>query len=91
MVTDVLAATGIVVTVKVAVVALAATVTLAGRLVTAVLLLESVTTAPPDGARPFSVTVPVEVVPPRTEVGFKETEVRVAAVTVNVAVCVVPA
>ena len=91
MVTDVLAATGIVVTVKVAVVALAATVTLAGRLVTAVLLLESVTTATPDGARPFSVTVPVEVVPPRTEVGFKETEVRVAAVTVNVAVCVVPA
>ena len=91
MVTEVLLATGIDVTVKVAVVALAAMVTLAGTVAAELLLLVSVTTAPPDGARPFSVTVPIEVVPPRTEVGFKETEVRVAAVTVNVAVCVVPA
>ena len=72
--------------VKLAVVAFAATVTLAGTVAADVLLLESVITAPPDGARPFSVTVAVEVVPPRTEVGFKETEVRVAAVTAKVAV-----
>jgi hypothetical protein len=86
-----LLATGIDVTLKVAVVALAAMVTLVGTVAAEVLLLESVTTAPPDGARPFSVTVPVEGAPPRTEVGLKETEVRLAAVTANVAVCVAPA
>ena len=47
MVTEVLVATGLVVTVKVAVVALAATVTLAGTCAAAVLLLDRVTTAPP--------------------------------------------
>ena len=72
-------------TVKVAVVALAATVTLAGTVAAAVLLLDSVTTAPAAGAGPFNVTVPVDGVPPITVVGLKLTEVNVAAVTVRVA------
>ena len=64
------------VTVKVALVAPAATVTLAGVRATAVLLLESATCAPPMGAGPLSVTVPVEEFPPVTLVGFSESEER---------------
>ena len=90
MVDDVLAATGLVVTVKVAVVALAATVTLAGTCAAAVLLLDRVTTAPPAGAGPFNFTVPVEGVPPITEAGLKVTELTAAAVTVKLAVLVAP-
>ena len=63
-------------TVKVALVAPAGTVTLEGTLATAVLLLESVTCAPPVGAGPLSVTVPVEEFPPVTLVGFSESEER---------------
>jgi len=70
MVTTVDAATALVVTVNVALVAPAAIVTLAGVLATAVLPLESVTVAPPVGAAPFNVTVPVEEFPPVTLVGF---------------------
>ena len=81
--------TVLVLTLNVAIVEPAETVTLAGTVATFVLLLDSVTTAPAAGAGPFNVTVPVEVVPPRTEVGFRETEVRVAAVTVKFAVRVV--
>ena len=81
-------ATAAVVTVNVAVVAFGAIVTLAGTLAAAVLLLPSVTTAPPAGAGPFSVTVPVDELPPRTDVGLKDTELSVAAVTVKVAVLV---
>jgi hypothetical protein len=44
--------------VKVALVAPAGTVTLAGTVATAVLLLDRVTTVPPDGAGLFNVTVP---------------------------------
>jgi len=72
--------------VNVAVVAFAATVTLAGTWAAAVLLLDSVTTAPPDGAGPVNVTVPVDGVPPITEAGPMLTVLRVAAVTVKVAV-----
>src|SRR5712671_5812813 len=69
-------ATALVLTVNVALVAPAATVTLDGTLATVVLLLESVTTAPPDGAAPLSVTVPVEEFPPVTLVGFSESDER---------------
>jgi hypothetical protein len=50
--------TELVVTVKVALLAPEAMLTLAGTLAAAVLLLESITTAPDDGAAPLSVTVP---------------------------------
>jgi hypothetical protein len=86
IVTFVFAVTALEVTVNVAVVAFAATVTLAGTVAAAVLLLDSVTTAPAAGAGPFNVTVPVDGVPPITVVGLKLTEVNVAAVTVRVAV-----
>jgi len=83
-----LRATGLVVTGNVAVVWPASTVTVAGTWAAAVLLLSTVTTAPPRGAGPLNVTVPVEGLPPTTEVGFRLKELRVAveAVTVNVAV-----
>ena len=90
MIADVLLATGVVDTVKVAVFVFTATVTLTGTEATDGLLLDSVTTAPPAGAGPFSVTVPVDRLPPLTELGLSATEVRLAAVTVNVAVLVVP-
>jgi hypothetical protein len=85
-----LTVTGLVVTVKVAVVAPPATVTVAGSVAAAVLLLDRVTTAPAAAAGPFKVTVPVDVVPPITEAGFKVTEVSVAAVIVRVAVLAIP-
>ena len=79
-----------VVIVNVALVAPAATVTLAGTWAAVVLLLVRVTTAPPDGAGPVKVTVPVDEVPPITEAGLRLTEVSAAAVTVRVAVFVTP-
>src|SRR2546430_4604422 len=74
MVTGVDAATALVLIVKVAVVLAAGTVTVEGTLAAA-LLLESVTCAPPAGAGPLSVTVPVDdCVPPVTLVGFNVSE-----------------
>jgi len=74
MMTAVDAATALVLTVKVALVAPAETVTPVGTLAAAVLLLERVTCAPPAGAGPLSVTVPVEKFPPVTLVGFNVVE-----------------
>jgi len=79
-----------VVIVRVVAVLPAGTVTLAGTVATAVELLVRVTTAPPDGAGPVKATVPVDDVPPFTEVGFKLSEVSVAAVTVKVVLFVAP-
>ncbi|HZD32496.1 MAG TPA: hypothetical protein VE779_12645 [Candidatus Angelobacter sp.] len=90
MVTEALLATGLVVTVNVAVVALAATVTVAGTCAAAVLLLDKATVAPPEGAEWVRVRVAVEDVPPTTEVGFNVTVLRSADVTVMLAVCVAP-
>ena len=85
IVTEVLAATGVVVTWNVAVVAPAATVTVAGTCATAVLLLESATTAPPVGAAWSRVTVPVEEAPPVSEVGLSVTLLS-PAITVRLVV-----
>jgi hypothetical protein len=75
--------TGDVFTVKVALLLPAGTVTLAGTLA-APLLLESITWAPPVGARPLSVTVPVEVcTPPTTVLGFNVSEETIGGVTVS--------
>ena len=96
MVTTVDAATALVLTVNVALVAPAATVTLAGTWATVVLLLESVTCAPPVGAGPLNVTAPVDEFPPTTLVGFRLNELSVTAggaagCTVSEAVLLVPA
>jgi hypothetical protein len=69
-VTEVDAVTVLVGIVNVALVAPAATVTLAGTIATTVLLLESATTIPPEGAALVSVTVPCEELPPTTLVGL---------------------
>jgi len=81
-----------VLTLKVALVAPAGTITLDGTLA-ALLSLESSTCAPPAGAGPLSVTVPVEDVPPITLVGLsvsEETVGRGGGVTARViaVVCV---
>jgi hypothetical protein len=65
------AVTDAVATVKLAVVAPPATVTLAGTVADAWLLV-SVTTAPPEGATPLKETVPVEALPPTTLEGLSE-------------------
>ena len=78
------AATALVLTVNDALVAPAAIVTLDGTLPTAVLLLESVICAPPDGTAPLRVTVPVEEFPPVTLVGFSKSEERTGATGVTV-------
>ena len=79
MVTAVDTATALVLIVNVALVAPAATVTLEGTVAAAVLLLESATVAPPAGAAPLNVTVPVEdCVPPITLVGLSVSDESVA-------------
>jgi len=49
-----------------------------------VLLLERVTAMPPDGAGPFRVTVPVELVPPVTVLGFRDRELTEGGLMVSV-------
>ena len=93
MVTGVEMVTALVLTVKVALLAPARTVTLEGTLA-ATLLLESITCAPPVGAGPLSVTVPVDCTPPVTLVGFSVSEEsvgRARGTTVSEAVLVTPA
>ena len=68
--------TALVVTVKVAVVAPAATVTLAGTVV-AEELSDNDTTAPPGGAGALKVTVPVTELPPTTLVWLSDSAERV--------------
>ena len=89
MVTGVDVATGLVVRLKLALVPPGETVTLAGN-TTAGLLLESVTCPPPAGAGPFSVTVPVEGLPPVTLAGLRASEETIGGITVSVAICVAP-
>ena len=96
MVTEVEAVTARVVVVKVALVAPAETVTLAGTVAAAMLPLERETRTPPFGAGALSATVPVEGIPPLTLVGFSASEVSVGpggdnGVTVSGAVRVTPA
>ncbi len=71
MVAALVVPTALVLTAKVAAVAPAAIVTLAGVVATAELSLDRLTTAPPVGAGPLNISVPVDGVPPVTAVGFK--------------------
>jgi hypothetical protein len=82
--------TGLVVIVNAPLVALAPIVTLTGTWAEAGLLVASVTTAPPPGAGPFNVTVPVEDVPPRTLAGLADIDATTAGLTVRVVLAVVP-
>ena len=95
MVAEVGTRTADVLTLKVTLLAPAGTVTLAGTLA-APLLLESTTCAPPAGAGPLNVTVPVEnCAPPTTLDGFSVSAERVddgagVGVTVSKPVFVAP-
>lgn len=75
--------TVLLVTVKFAVREPAGTVTVLGTVAIDVLLLERVTDIPFDGAGPFSVTVPVEGLPPLTVEGLRPKDERPGAETVS--------
>jgi hypothetical protein len=90
IVADVEPDTALVVTVNTAIVAPASTGTLVGTWAD-VLLLDSVTVAPPAEAGPLSVTVPVELFPPITVVGLSVREDRVVATGLIVRVTVTTA
>ena len=83
MVTAVDVVTATVVAWKVMLLVLASTVTLVGT-VTALLLLCNPTVMPPVGAGPVRVTVPVDGLPPTTDVGFTLTAESAGAFTVSV-------
>jgi hypothetical protein len=92
IVADVEKTTILVFTVNVALVDPAGTVALAGTVATDALLLERETGAPPLGAGPFRVTVPVEdPIPPVTAVGFRVNDETTGGKTVSEAVFGVPA
>ena len=78
MVEEVDVVTELVVTVKVALLAPEAILTLAGTVAAAKLLLVRVTTTPDGGAAALSVTVPWDGLPPITLVGFSVREDSVA-------------
>src|SRR3989442_14142763 len=84
MLTSVDVATALVLRLKLALVPPGETVTLAGT-TAAGLLLESVTCAPPAGAGAFSVTVPVEGLPPVTLAGLRASDETTGAITGGVA------
>jgi len=93
-VTGVDAVTVLVLTMNVALLAPAATVTLAGTIAAAVLSLIRETAAPPVGAGPLRVTVPVEGDPPVTLIGLSAIAESVAepcGATLSEAVLVAPA
>jgi len=79
-----------VVTVKVTLFAPAGIVAVAGTCAAVVLVLLRLTTAPPEGAAPFRVSVPVEDVPPVTVLGDNVSPVNDATETVSVVVLVTP-
>ena len=83
MVTAVATFTTLVVIAKVALVALAGTVTEGGTVAALRLLLASVTTAPPAGAAALSVTVPVLFAPPVRLPGFSVIEASAATEVVS--------
>ena len=87
-VTDVLPVTVVDVTVKVTLVAPAGTVTVTGTPATVELALR-LTTSPPAGAGPLSVTVPVEVVPPTNVLGDTLIDDSLVAAMIRVLDCVV--
>jgi len=89
MVELVLELTTNVVTVKVAEFCPAETVTLAGTVAAEVFEDDRLTLIPPVGAGPLMFTVPVELAPPTTVVGFNDSAVAVGARTVILA-CAVP-
>lgn len=84
-----LVATAVVDTVNVAVDAAAATVTVAGTVAEALPELNG-TDVPAVGAGPVRVTVPVDVVPPTTDVGLSARVVTTGALTVRVVFWVTP-
>src|SRR5215216_2260582 len=86
IVDDWLLLTLLVVTAKVALVDPAGTVTLAGTVAAAVLLLDNETVKPPDGAAEVRVMVPVAELPPTTAVGLRlsaESDAEDGALTVQ--------
>ncbi len=89
MVTKVDVPTGLVLNVKVAVLAPLRTVTLDGTLATLGLLLERDTATPSLGAGALSITVPVDGLPPVTVDGLRLSEESVGSTTVSVAAVLV--
>jgi hypothetical protein len=68
----------------------AGTVTVDGTPAANGVLLLSETATPPLGAAPVSVTVPWEMIPPKTLAGLTESELTADGVTVRVIVFVTP-